>query len=268
MEDATGAELATLRSRAYGPDADIAGDAAALARLRALEASARDADSVSDEPTPEPAPAAVEDAAVADASVEGSSASATSAAPVWTPPRIGRALLIGWAASLVAVAVAVGALVFGLASVRPVSTDVGARQVAALQTRVTDADLGESVAFLDQAIALYRYEGLLVAVLDKGVLDPEKLCLLVAPEGELVGDGGTWFASGCTAGPFRASASIMVGDRSPDGLRAAFADGTALQFVWDGSVVGVFAADPLAPEDVPPRPSVFPMDLGRGDIGP
>src|SRR6187397_3279920 len=40
MDDATRAELAALRQRAYGPDADIAADRAAVERLIELEARA------------------------------------------------------------------------------------------------------------------------------------------------------------------------------------------------------------------------------------
>src|SRR6187397_663971 len=40
MDDATRAELAALRLRAYGPDADIAADPAAVERLIELEARA------------------------------------------------------------------------------------------------------------------------------------------------------------------------------------------------------------------------------------
>ena len=41
MDDATHAELAALRRRAYGPDSDISTDPAAIERLSALEALTR-----------------------------------------------------------------------------------------------------------------------------------------------------------------------------------------------------------------------------------
>ncbi len=274
MDNADRDELAALRLRAYGPDADIDGHPEALARLRRLEAFARveetgEGEAVADSSETaggeEPRRQADTRLPVPESPANGSAASAP---PVWTPPRIGRALLIGWAASIVIVAVAVGALVFGLAAMRPVSTDTGARQVAALQTRVAGVQAGDGTDVFNHATGVYRYAGLVVAVLDKGVLDPDELCLLVAPEQSLVGEGEIWFASGCTAGRFRATASVVVGTKSPAELRDGFADGTALQFVWDGTAVGVFAADPPAPENTPARPSGFPMDLGRLDVGP
>lgn len=258
MDDRSGDELSALRRRAYGPYADIAGDAAALDRLRDLENQARASRSattstVEDAPSQSAGdPRPPEQQVTAAAGVDSPTALAQEpenepSSRSLTPPRIGRALLIGWAASIVVVAVVVGALVFGLASMRPVVTDAGARQVAALQTPATGVKTGESMAFFAQAIGLYRYAGLIVAVFDRGVMDPDQTCLVVGPEASVAGDGEIRFASGCTAGTVRATATVTVSHKSPADLRDAFADGTALQFVWDGTAVGVFAADPPAP---------------------
>ena len=59
------------------------------------------------------------------------------------------------------------------------------------------------------------------------------------------------FTMGCAAGPFPATASREVELDSPGELRADFPVGTALQFVWDGTAVAVFAADPPAPTSAP-----------------
>lgn len=265
MDAATREEFATLRRRAYGPDADIDDDPAALARLRELES--REDRSLS------PAQAARAEEAerlfgprplrseVAVPSVP--SASETVVVPVEsplvemaarlarTPPPIGRGLLIGWAASIVLVAIVVGALVFGLASLRPVSPVTGARQVASLDQPVTDLEVGDAMTFLHQAAGLYRYSGLVVAVFDRGVMDPDQICLLVGSEASVAGDGELRFATGCTAGSFFPTANILVKTNSPDELTAAFPVGTSLQFVWDGTAVGVFAADPPPPTNAP-----------------
>ena len=58
--------------------------------------------------------------------------------------------------------------------------------------------------------------------------------------------------TGCGAGPFRAAVQFVVDDQSPAELRAHYPDGTALSFVLDGDVVGVFMAAPSSPT---PRPA-------------
>ena len=70
-------------------------------------------------------------------------------------------------------------------------------------------------------------------------------------DGESVSYSGR-SANGCGAGPFPASAQFIVGGQSPDELRARYPDGTALSFVLDGDVVGVFMAPPATPT---PRPA-------------
>ena len=73
-------ELERLRRRAYGPDADIAGDAAAQARLSELEAAQRrQATPVGDAATGVPAPIP-ERVPVAE-TVEGSRSASTSVPP-------------------------------------------------------------------------------------------------------------------------------------------------------------------------------------------
>ena len=268
MDAATREEFAALRRRAYGPNADIADDPVALARLRELEerhdrgstpaTAARMAEAEvlfgprasrpeSSVPPAAQAPSAL-DIAVSSAEPQRAEAHAC-ATP--TPPRIGRALLIGWAASIVAVAIVVGALVFGLASLRPVSAVTGARQVASLDEPITDLPAGESMSILTQATTVYRYHGLVIALFDDGVLDVTQACILVGSECSSSGDEGIRFTMGCAAGPFSATASREVELDSPGELRADFPVGTALQFVWDGTAVAVFAADPPAPSSAP-----------------
>lgn len=127
-------ELAALRRRAYGPFADIEADPVATARLRDLEERSRadrapgpatsTADVVDEAPdaaallraeigrptvpldADEPDASAVPDSRVAVAAVRR---------PVAAP------WIVAWAASMFVVAVLVGGLVWGLASVPPVA---------------------------------------------------------------------------------------------------------------------------------------------------
>ena len=154
-------ELRALRARAYGPDADIAGDADAIARLRALEVAAR--------PAGEPRPVADEARDVAPAPPSAAEptvpAPAEEVFPARPAPRlIPRAWLITWAASVAVVAVVTGAIVFSLASIRPVSPPTGATQVASLD----DPAAPDRVSWLPQwfgpgagAVA-FEYLGLVV----------------------------------------------------------------------------------------------------------
>ncbi|MGI6879386.1 hypothetical protein [Microbacterium sp. gxy059] len=100
-------ELDALRRRAYGPDADIASDPAALARLRLLEQAARPAPSV---PVPDAqgedeSPAAVAESAPsarADAPPEEGSASRA------RPRRVSAAIVVGSALATGIVALTAG----------------------------------------------------------------------------------------------------------------------------------------------------------------
>lgn len=283
MDAATREEFATLRRRAYGPDADIDDDPAALARLRELEQrqdrgfaaeqSARmaEAERLAEPPVPRPesavpeTPAPAGDAAAAGVAEPHGAGQHYRSSP--TPPPIGRALLIGWAASIVVVAIVVGALVFTLASLRPVSPVTGARQVASLDQPTADVPTGESLSILRQATAVYRYHGLIIGLFDDGVLDVTQACILVGSDSPSSGDEGIRFTMGCAAGPFPAIASREVDLDSPGELRAAFPVGTALQFVWDGTAVAVFAADPSTPTSAPAWRLLLATNVHRLFVG-
>jgi len=280
-------ELTRLRRRAYGPDADIDGDPDALARLRELEALARAEDLPSGASASEtlrrrsraghtgaPVPAergtqapdrwtaaiGLDDGVAAEAAEAAASAElaasvtpALPAPPGWTPPRIGRALLIGWAASLVVVAVVVGALVFGLASLRPVSAETGARQVASLAEPMSNPLGAEGGFGSSERTAYYDYAGLVIVVAED-ILGPTAMgsCLVITSEAAMSGeDSSRPSVPGCGAAPFPPTVSLVVERNSPESLRAAFPVGTSLQFVWDGTAVAVFAADPPEPTDAP-----------------
>lgn len=273
MDSSTAEELAALRRRAYGRDADIVRDPVALARLRELEAwkggidapetSSRWADAerlAGPRPalpvSPAPAVGSTASSATAPAAgvrtvaAEGRDSAEQTASPPASPPSIGRAVLIGWAASILVVAVAVGALVFGLASLRPVSAVTGARQVASLDEQIADrAVVLPWMADGDRGVS-YRFAGLLIIGSSGESMNAEGRCLTVVQE-IADNDGSRMGNSTCSAGPFHPAVSILVTDNSSDELRNEFPVGTALQFVWDGTAVSVFAVDPPAPTNAP-----------------
>src|SRR5690606_4328794 len=151
-DDAT-RELRRLQARAYGPDADIADDPAALRRLRELEDEARPA--APDPPATDPDAAArrstpaapglgfggVRDATPADttpAEAPGETVPADAPAEAAQPAiPVKRWLFLAgvWAASLVLVSVLVGATTWSAALIqlRPIWQGVDGRQVAVLQ---------------------------------------------------------------------------------------------------------------------------------------
>jgi len=268
-------ELAALRARAYGPAADIDGDPEALARLRDLEIAAREGQTTTDEASrTAAAEASRTDAASVDAVTESlfgvagtsgddpegspapaasGSAAATGPGTALAPPRqlrpIAARWAVAWAASVAAVAVIVGGLVFGLARIPPVVTASGAQQVATLTDPLEASDrLRQWVG--GETMRAFAFEGLTVvrtpwAPFAQGS-DGE--CLLVFSDEQLSADGAISGAiyTGCRAGSFPATAALVVGDDSPQPLRDRFGGGTALQFVLDGDVVGVFVGAPIA----------------------
>ncbi len=245
MDDRAGDELSALRRRAYGPGADIDGDAAALQRLRELENQewARESETTAAADAAESAVQTGEISLAEDRDI-------MPAAAARTPPRIGRALLIGWVASVVLVAVVVGGLVFSLASLRPVAPATGVRQVASLdQPELMPVNYLPWAKTGDRGTS-YRFEGLEIVVGSGVSVGFEGRCLFVttvAPDA----NGSRSGRPACSSGPFHPSVSILVDQSSPPELRARFADGSALEFVWDGTAVSVFAADAPASLDAP-----------------
>lgn len=269
-------ELATLRSRAYGPRADIDDDPAALARLRELEGMQRRGRTVThDAPQTVPAPAAVGSAAPAphadtdafdteeepgadrDAGADGSASDAPH------PPRpIARGWMIAWAASILVVAVTVGAVVFGLASIRPVDPSSGAAQVDTLTPSEATLDGMEWIKRwygTDESVRGWIYDGLAVVRTPMGMFGAGSDCLTVVPvDAYSSADesiSGPIF-SGCAAGSFPATVEFVIDAEMPEELRERFGEGTALSFVLRGDAVGVFHDDLPA---VTPTPTLRPL---------
>lgn len=92
-----------------------------------------------------------------------------------------------------------------------------------------------------------EFHGLTVLVFPQSFgPDGTQTCLYVVTD-----QGGGFGAGSCGAGSYPAIASMEVGRLSPDELRDAFPDGTALQFVHEGSTVNVYAKAPSLVEPTP-----------------
>ncbi|GAA5195676.1 hypothetical protein [Microbacterium jejuense] len=284
-------ELRALRARAYGPDADIADDPAALARLVELEDLERAAYAVDPSASPVgaepvdavgpilradsapsgPAPSAPEYAGPEPAPPEPVAPAAVAAGlgarPATMPPLDGapgtdapavapapedgvpdpasparrpwwRRVPVLWAASVVA-ALLVGA---GLAAWMQ-SIDSGHVAVLSVDpdgewpTEMWGAQTEGSRIFTP-----FHGMSVLAQTQDTGVTGQDPVPCLTVFSGT---DGNIYYGGGaCGAGPFPASASLVVGRQAPKELRDAFGEGAALQFVLIGDEVHVYAKGP------------------------
>ncbi|MCK6067397.1 MULTISPECIES: hypothetical protein [Microbacterium] len=243
-------ELRTLRARAYGPSPDIHADAVAVARLEELEAAARQRDAG---PPARAANTEVERVAPAEAVAAPETElfpEATASAPPASPPA--RRARPRWAAVLwpvsVVAALSAGAAATSLA-MPLVSRDAGAgaSQVTTLQPdpgfEWPEGLFGPPT---DDAQGFADFLGVTAIASSRGAYQPggDSACLLLIPTEDLAKQpetGFTWVHSGCGAGPFPAAVALTVDGQMPESLRDRFPVGTALQFVFDGERVGVFA---------------------------
>lgn len=238
-------ELRSLRERAYGPDADIHDDPDAVARLRQLErgdVSPHDERRAPEEVPSEPAATTPVETLEPVADDEPQKQR--------TRPRLRElGLLVG---SLV-VAIAATAIISN-ATIQAGHTDpqnVDATEVAALSEdpfwEVPSFFGGTSAA---ESLGFEEFYGLRVVIATGlWVTNANDECIFVmtsvdadaATENSF---GGQIFEA-CAAGSFPAEVTFRVFEESPEQLRQAFPDGTALQFVYDkaGGDVVVFRAD-------------------------
>lgn len=241
-------ELRMLRARAYGPSPDIHTDAVAVARLEELEAAARERDA-----SPSAHAAAdtetdtgTEPVAAPDAALEADAASA-SLGPAPVPRARPRWTAVLWPVSVVA-ALSAGAAAASLA-MPLVSRDAGSgtSQVASLQPdpgfEWPDGIFGPPT---DDAQGFADFLGVTAITSSRGAYQPagDGACLLLIPTEDLANEpetGFTWVYSGCGAGPFPATVALTVDGQMSESLRGRFPVGTAMQFVFDGERVGVFA---------------------------
>lgn len=269
MNDDALRDLRELRARAYGPGADLAGDADAHARLADLEEQVRAAERArvnvapgesgtsTDVPhTPEsPASVSIIEGLFAAPDADASSAGDRAEEPPVAPRRSGlggffarirptRPVAMAWAASLVVVAVLTAALVAGVESLRPISAPSGARQVATIGDGERIDDDAANAWFGAEGARSYEFLGLTVLTIDESGDDPPQTCIAVVPTDSVSFRDRTFSGqvySGCAVGAFPATAEFTVLGVAPAELRALYPIGTAVQFVLVGDEVVVFA---------------------------
>lgn len=238
MDDDAAAELARLRERAYGRSADIAGDAAALARLRELEARAVRAPSVApgaddeDESAPDaPGPA--------ETDPPGALTGGDAERPYLTPRR--------WPRWVRPAAVAVGAV--GLVAATAAVTLSIPRDVPRYPNATEVTRLSELVPLRPQNDSDSRryadFRGFSVFTNTVGTpADPNPVrCLsIVSPEEAADPTIGETLST-CGAGPFPVAVTAVVSSLSPPAARQAYAPGTAINFTLGESGVEVWVAD-------------------------
>jgi hypothetical protein len=251
-------ELSLLRLRAYGPDADIHVDPAALARLHELEGKERSggaappddavtrhaaAPAADGEPLPtgRAAEAAPETSVHPSRDPDPAEEDAPEARPVrhplsaWLPKRRG-----WWAASLVVAAAAGVAITLA-------TTPVVARTGDGREVAVLAEDPGfERPDFLGVAPESLRgfeeFLGLTVFTSKEEWIGggTDECLLVVAPASE--GQQRQFFL-GCGVGAFSASVQFRVQPGMPEELRERYPEGTPLQFLRDGGEVRVLVGD-------------------------
>ena len=258
-------ELRALRKRAYGRDADIEGDPAALRRLRELEEEAHRRLAEGPEPgerttipaepeAPEETPApgirssagsgAAENAAAsasgpddepALAGAEPADAAARDFPQPSSPAWWRRRSTLLWSAAVIA------ALIVGAAAALWAGEQQRGRVAVLQQADVEDWPRNVVGEPPDGSRLFEDFLGLTVVIMPQSFGGgSETECLYVLES------GGQGFMStiGCSAGGFPATAGLAVTARAPDELRERFADGTALQFVLTDSRVHVYADEP------------------------
>lgn len=250
MGDHLDDELAALRARAYGPDADIHTDPEAVARLRALEHDARRApDAAPASPAPAP-PALPASSFVAPGpppplpDAPGSSAAtpsfprATEVAAESSRPRIqGRRrvpLLLACAITAVAAAAVTVPLTLW-------ASGLADRPYAVLNPSDDDPD----EMFFSPDSSSVRFDdflGIRVSVGELDYLEGER-CMLVDPDPRGRNDDGSSTRGSCSPAGFGAVVDIPAVDGYlSDDVRRRLGDITALRFELVGDEVHVFVA--------------------------
>jgi len=227
-------ELRALRERAYGPGADIHSDPTALRRLAQLEAG----DTATRGQT-----AVVTAYAATAAAADGEARPTGATSPAPSKPSRGRRVrtVLLWAVSVL-VAILLTILVCVLVIRGPVvqvDATAGATEEAALPLEDAEIELpvefgrsddGDTRAYAD-------FHGVTPILTGGGPGDPGGECLVI-----MSSDGVTDFTAdvyqgefyvGCAANAFPAVVAFTVTSTSPERLRDAFPEGTALRFSLD-----------------------------------
>lgn len=215
-------ELAELRSRAYGPDADIDRDADALARLIELEELVRVdgpeavVGTILDDPTPA-------DAKRADAKPADATDTPDAREPWWRRLPL-RAYILG----ALVVGLFVGWAVPALLAPHPVTT---------LQQAPIDGAPLDFQMYGIQAVAPVRYQSFHDLEVWSARTEQGALCIVVTT------DAGEWITAGCAPEPLKPTADVnfFAGMRPIDGLELP--DGSVLRFVLNGAAMEVWIAE-------------------------
>ena len=240
-------ELQALRARAYGPDADLDRDPAAVARLQELEdleRLARVEAAVRPPVTPPTAPDAAP-LVVDDDDVE-------SGEPPARRPVVRRARTLWlWAGSLAAVAAVASAASIAATTFVPVARTAGVAQVDTLRADPSADDSPvRSMGFDSSGVSVYAdFHGLTAYAgttqVDSSGTRAECLILIdtstIPASGDITASQIGYRYGGCGAGAFPATIEFVVTPDLPDAFRARFPVGSSLQFVRNGDHVGVFS---------------------------
>lgn len=249
MSDAD-AELRALQSRAYGRDADIGDDPAALRRLEDLESRRQ--------PTPEPATAAPVAPLIDRVPLAVADDSAPPPAPTDPLAQVSdepavvptvalrdrfspRPRLAWFLAAAAAFLLAIGVTASATALARPIEPGVVATVPVDPDAKWHDV-LGERA---EGSVIFEDYYGLTFvrSTAFIGPAGPADGCLLAVSTKGLdsatadTGFGG--FAMGCPAGGFPATVQFVIDEGYPDALRARFPTGTAMKLTMRGNTVEV-----------------------------
>jgi hypothetical protein len=239
MAQDDGDELAALRRRAYGPDADIAADADAVARLRELEAAHA------------PLPPATRPPAPVGRAARGGPPRIVVVPPrppLPAPPARGlrrlarrpsrRAVAVLWAASVV-VAAGLAASVTAAGILSATGYDVTLRPLA--EPPETNA-----AALFGLSGAVTGYDDL--AGIRAVTAEPhDNVCLVVQARPEAVSPDEV--AGTCAPPGLLVTVELIVRRTYPEEVLARYRPGTTLRFTFDGEVVGVDVVEPAVVPD-------------------
>jgi hypothetical protein len=228
-------ELAALRTRAYGPDADINGDADALARLIELEELVRADAPSAVQPADRGGAAKAADGAEGAPDVDRGTATAVlieeSAGPIPLPQPRGwwrRVPVWAWVLAALSIGLAVGFVAPGLGQQHPVTT---------LERVPIEGDPLDLELYGVRAEPAVRYESFHDLQVWSARTVNGSSCIVVAT------DAGEWIATSCAPEPLEPTADVTFfeGMRPIDGLELP--DGSLLRFVLREDVMEVWIAE-------------------------
>jgi hypothetical protein len=226
-------ELAALRSRAYGPDADINGDADALARLIELEEMTRARGS-------ERTDLADRDAGLPPAgALAGAGANGQSVTAVLIDDDVESSVAVvrpWWRrVPLVALIAAAGALGLAVGFIAPMLGSPG--PVTTLERAPIDGAPLDFGMYGVRAESPVRYEPFHNLEVWSAQTPQGSTCIVVAS------DTGEWVTTGCAPEPLQPTADVTFfeGMRSIDGLELP--DGSLLRFVLRDDVMEIWIAE-------------------------